>query len=180
MIVCLLEIFAEGVWQVPCTARMQQKQLLIKISNTPLRQCLWSAWAWDQCQLKAWSGLSTQTLWNRLCFLHTDPADFSPACQCFQHSASLILLESSVCFKSSFLSTRGKNVRDALESMWICTLSLTPLCCGEEKIHPVYVSAVEQLLWQRAAQPGRPVVASQMKWACSPISYTDLSAAPSV
>lgn len=145
MIVCLLEIFSEGVWQMPCTARVLQKQLLIKIPTIPLRQRLWPAWAGCQCQLPVWSGLSTRALRNKFCFLHTDPADFSPACQYFQHSASLTLLESSVCFKSSFLSTRGKNVRDALDSMWVFKLSLTPLCCGEQKIHPVYVNAVKQL-----------------------------------
>lgn len=146
MTVRLLEIFSEGVWQMPCTARVLQKQLLKKTPIIPLRQHLWPIWAWYQCQLKVWSGLSTQTLWNKLCFLHTDPAVFSPACQYFQCSASLTLLESSMCFKSSFLSARGKNVRDVLESMWVFTLSLTPLCCGEEKIHPVYTNAVEQLL----------------------------------
>lgn len=145
MIGCLLEIFSEGVWQMPCTASNLQKQFLIKISTIPLGQHLWPTWAWHQSQLKVWSGLSTQTLWSKLCFLHTDPANFSPACQYFQHSACLLLLERSVCFKSSFLSTRGKNVRDALESMWVFILSQTSLCC-EEKTHPVYVNAAEQLL----------------------------------
>lgn len=179
MIVCLLVTFSEGVWKVPCTAKVLQKQFLVK---PPLDSiCDWYG-------LKVWPGFSTNTLQaqllnqaNKLCFLHPEPAHFSPACHYFQTSASLILLESSMYFKSSFLSARGKYVRNALESMSVFTLSLTPLCCWRGKKSSSsckFCGAIAVTQW--VVESRRDVAASQMTWACSPVPSSDLSAAPSI